>query len=333
MENKSLYGASITGVGYCVPEKVLSNHDLEKIVETSDEWIVQRTGIKERRVLEDDQPSYKLAVEAATKAIKSSKVEKSDIGLVICTTTTPDYVSPSIASLVQRETECKKAAAFDMNAACSGFPYALTIAKQFINTGAYKHILIVSCEALSKAVDWKDRNTCVLFGDGAGACILSRSEDENLLASDIGCEGNLGHNITIPCFYSSEDDNEVRNGENKNVIWMDGGEVFKFAVKKMYFASKAVMKKSKLKIEDIAMVVPHQANVRIIDNAAKRLKIDKEKIYVNLEKYGNTSSASIPIALAEAYETGKIKKGDNIILVGFGAGLTWGATLIKWSME
>lgn len=223
------------------------------------------------------------------------------------------------------------AAAFDLNAACTGFVYALTVANQFIQTGYYKYILIVSCEALSRIVDWEDRSTCVLFGDASGAVVVGPVEgDSGLIASHIGSDGNLGHNITIPCCYITDEDIKKRIGNNKRTVWMDGSEVFRFAVKIMAQATEKVLQDSGLSIEDIKLVIPHQANIRIIDGASKRLGISSDKVFANVHKYGNTSSASIPVALDEASKEGLIAKGDNIILVGFGGGLTWASALINW---
>jgi 3-oxoacyl-[acyl-carrier-protein] synthase III len=331
--NEKFYGSTITGIGMSVPAGVLNNHDLEKMVDTSDEWIVQRTGMKERRILEKDEPGFTLAVKASEEALADSGVKAEDIDLIIANTTTPDYLDPSLASIVQKELDADNAAAFDMNAACSGMPYAIVIAQQFIRTGMYKNILIVACEALSKAVDWKDRNTCVLFGDAAGAIVLSRSQNEDILASDIGCEGKLGRAITIPCFFSTKEDRDVRPNGTLQTLWMDGGEVFKFAVSKMVYSIKKVLKNYDMALDDVKLIVPHQANIRIIEASVKRLKIGIDRFYLNLEKYGNTSSATIPVALYEAYKEGRLKKGDHVVLVGFGAGLTWGSVLIKWNKE
>lgn len=327
------YGSTIKGIGMFVPDKILNNHDLEKMVDTSDEWIVQRTGMKERRILDKDKPAYEMAVSAAGEALSDSGLMPKDIDLIIANSTTPDYLDPSLASIVQKELLMTEAAAFDMNAACSGMPYAIVIAQQFIKTGMYKNILVIACEALSKAVDWKDRNTCILFGDAAGAVILSRSSTENIIASDIGCDGQLGGAITIPCFFSTKEDRLARPNGTLQTLWMDGGEVFKFAVNKMTASVKKVVKNAGFELEDVKLIIPHQANVRIIEAAVKRLKVSDDKFYMNLEKYGNTSSATIPVALYEAYKEGRLKKGDHIIIVGFGAGLTWGSVLIRWDKE
>lgn len=331
--NSKMFGTTLTGIGMNVPKKILNNHDLEKMVDTSDEWIIQRTGMKERRILEDNEPAFNMGIKAAKEALADSGIDPVEIGLIIANSTTPDYLNPSLASIIQKEIGAVNSAAFDMNAACSGIPYCIVIAQQFIKTGMYKHVLLVACEALTKAVDWRDRNTCVLFGDAAGAIILSRSEEENILASDIGCDGKLGRAITMPCFYSTQEDRDIRKNGRLQTLWMDGGEVFKFAVTKLAVSTKKILKEVDLDIDQIKLIVPHQANKRIIEGAKKRLKTDIDKFYINLEKYGNTSSATIPVALYEAYKEGKLKKGDLVVLVGFGAGLTWGSILLKWNKE
>lgn len=322
----------ILGVGSSLPQKVVTNFDLEKLVDTSDEWITKRTGISERRILDDQEPAYKLGIEAAQKAIEDAGISAEEIDLIIVTTNTPDYLSPSTSCIIQKNIGAANAAAFDLNAACSGFVYATTVAKQFIETGYYKYVLIVGCEGLSKIVDWKDRNTCVLFGDGAGAVVLGCVEDGyGLLATDIGADGNMGHVITIPCCHMDNEDLEKRPNENKQVIRMDGSEVFKFAVRVMAQATEKVLEIADIKLDDLKLIIPHQANIRIIDGAAKRLGINSEKVFTNVHKYGNISSASIPVALDEAYKSKLLSKGDNIVFVGFGGGLTWASALIKWS--
>lgn len=322
----------ILGLGMSVPDNILTNSDLEKMVETSDEWITKRTGISERRILENGKASSELGYLAAKQAIEDAKLSPEDIDLIIVATITPDYSTPSMSCIIQNKLNAYKAAAFDINAACTGFVYGMTIAEQFIKTEYYKNVLVIGCDGLSRVVDWKDRNTCVLFGDGAGAAVLGRVEDGfGILATKIGADGSLGNLLTIPCYHIDESDIEKRLHENKHVIWMGGNEVFKFAVKVMEQATIDVMEKAGFTIEDISLIIPHQANKRIIDGAAKRLKISNERVVENLSKYGNTSAATIPVALYETYKTGKIKKGDNIVLVGFGGGLTWAAGLIKWN--
>ncbi|MCX7843390.1 MAG: ketoacyl-ACP synthase III [Clostridia bacterium] len=325
-------GAGILGMGSALPERVLTNSDLEKMVDTSDEWIIKRTGISERRILDKGEPVFQLGVKAAERAISDAGIASEDIDLIIAATTSPDYVFPQMSCMIQSKIGAKKAAAFDMNVACSGFVYAMSVAKQFIASGTYKYILIIGCEGLSKLTDWEDRNTCVLFGDGAGAAVMGPVENGyGVLSTYLGADGEMGNVLTLPFCCFTQADLDVRPNKNKNVIWMDGGEVFKFAVKIMEQASLRAIEDANLKVEDIDFVFPHQANIRIIDGALKRLGFTHEKMHLVIQKYGNISSASIPVAMDEALREGKIKKGDNIVLVGFGGGLTWASAVIKWS--
>jgi len=303
------------------------------MVDTSDEWIVQRTGISERRILDKDTPTYTLAVEAARQAIKDSGIRPEQIDLILVTTSTPDFLTPSTSCIVQKETGAVNAAAFDIMAACSGFIYGLTIAKQFIETGYYEHVLLVSSEGMSKAVDWTDRKTCVLFGDGAGAVVMGKvDEGYGILSTYLGADGTNGHNITIPCLYMSEEELEKRKDyENKIAVYQDGHEVFKFAVKIMPYATEKAMEKADITLDDVKYIIPHQANSRILESAAKRLGVAIEKVYTIIRKYGNMSSASIPVAMDDAYRKKRISRGDNLVLVGFGGGLTWGSALLRWS--
>ena len=320
-------------MGSCVPKKILTNFDLEKIVDTSDEWILKRTGISERRILEENEPVYKLGAEAAKQAIADSGVKPEEIDLIIVTSSTPDYLTPSTSCIIQKETGALKAAAFDLTAACTGFIYGITVAQQFIQNGFYKYVLVVSSEGMSKVTEWKDRNSCVLFGDGAGAAVLGKVENGyGIISTYIDADGIQGNNITIPCLYVPEEDVARRvNYENKRTLWQEGQEIFKFAVRIMPSATEKVLKDAGIKLEDLKYIIPHQANIRIIDSATKRLGIDPEKVYTTIRKYGNISSASIPVALADAYQEKCLTKGDYLVFVGFGGGLTWGATLLKWS--
>ena len=328
--NKKIDNVGILGIGSAVPEKVLTNFDLEKIVDTSDEWIVKRTGIHERRVLETNEPAYTYGIMAAESALKSSGIEASEIGLIITTTETPDYLSPSTSCLIQHGIGAINAAAFDLSAACSGFVYGLTVAKQFIQTGYYKHVLVVACEGITKVVDWTDRGTCVLFGDGAGAAVVGEVEEGyGILNTHIGADGSQGNCIKIPGCYAEE----IDPGEIRKYIHMEGGEVFKFAVKIMEEATLKVLEGTGISLDDISLIIPHQANQRIIEGAGKRLGVPIEKIVSTLGKYGNNSSASIPVALNDVLKNSEsIKKGDYIVLVAFGGGLTWSSALIKWNM-
>lgn len=330
--NKPNNAVGILGIGSCVPDKVLSNGELEKMVDTSDDWITKRTGISERRILESDRPAYELGIEAAKKALEDAGLKAEELDLIIAATETPDYLTPSTACSIQNGIEAWNAAAFDINAACSGFIYGLVAAQQFVMTGTCKHVLVIGCEGLSKVVDWTDRNTCVLFGDGAGAAVVGPVEEGyGIISSHIGSDGSAGRNITIPCCYSNDEDREKRSGKDRLTVWMEGSEVFKFAVKIMEQATLKVLEQSGTSLDDINLIIPHQANIRIIDGAAKRLGMPDDKVFANVRLFGNISSASIPVALSEAVKTGAVHKGDNIVLVGFGGGLTWGSMLLKWS--
>lgn len=327
-----LYNAGILGTGSCLPEKILTNADLERVVETSDEWIIKRTGIRERHIIDANVPLAALAAEASRKALEDAGITALDIDLIIAATITPDYLTPSLSCCVQKEIEAANASAFDINAACSGFVYALNVAQQFIENGVHEHILVVSAEALSRVTDYNDRKTCVLFGDGAGAVVVGRVESGmGILSITTGAMGELGHNLTLPCFFINDADKENRNEGMKQVVWMDGSEVFTFASRIMSEATLKVIEGAQLTIEDVDHIFPHQANARIIQNAVKRLKYPIEKVYSNLEFTGNISSASIPVCLDEASKANLLKKGDRIVLVAFGGGLTYGAALLTWS--
>ncbi|OPJ56930.1 beta-ketoacyl-ACP synthase III [Alkalithermobacter paradoxus] len=325
--------AGVIGIGSFVPEKVLTNLDMEKIVDTSDEWILTRTGIKERRIADENTATSDLATEAAKKALESANVKPEEIDLIMVATVTPDMAFPSTACIVQKNIGASKAAAFDLEAACSGFIYGVTIGKQFIETGMYKKILVIGAETLSKIVDWSDRNTCVLFGDGAGAVVLGEvDENEGILSAYLGADGLGGEFLSQPAGGSRIPASVSTVNDRLHYIKMEGSEVFKFAVRIMGESAKKALELANLSSEDIDFIVPHQANIRIIESAAKRLKVSMDKVYVNLDRYGNMSSASIPVALNEAYTKGMVKKGDNVVLVGFGGGLTWGSALLKWSI-
>ncbi len=321
----------ILGTGMFLPPQRLTNTDLEKMVDTSDEWIVRRTGMKERHILEEGVPSYTMGVEAAKLAIQDAGLVPEDIDLIITTTESPDFLSPSMACLIQRHTGAEKAAAFDINAACTGFVYAMTVAQQFIQTGYYRYVLIVSNEGLSRIVDYQDRNTCVLFGDAAGAVVVgSVPKPYGIRQSYLASFGNLGHNLTVPSCYISDKDRERRREGMERCIWQDGSEVFAFAVRSMTDATKRVMEMDGKTPQDIDLVVPHQANLRIINGAAKRLQIKDDNMLVILQETGNISSASIPVGLDMAAKSGRLKKGDNLVLVAFGGGLTCGSMYFVW---
>ncbi len=332
MSDHNAASIGIIGIGSYLPQKVLTNFDLEKMVDTSNEWIVKRTGISERRILDEALPASSMGVEASKKALDDAGLTPDDIDLIIATTECPDYLTPSMACLIQREIKAVNAAAFDLNAACSGFVYAISIAQKLIQCGYYRHILIVACEGLSRIIDWQDRNTCVLLGDGSGAVVLGRVENGlGIISTHLGADGAMSQTITIPCCYKSENDIEARTNGKITSLRMDGSEVFKFAVRVLPAAVEKVLKASGISIDKIKWIIPHQANIRIIEGAAKRLEIEMDRIYTNLHKYGNVSSASIPVAIDEAMRSGDLKKGDYIVLVGFGGGLTWASALIRWS--
>ncbi|SCY84975.1 beta-ketoacyl-ACP synthase III [Alkaliphilus peptidifermentans] len=325
------YSVGITGTGSALPEKELSNFDLEKMVDTTDEWIRTRTGISCRRVTDENTATSDLATEAAIKALKDANLKAEDIDLIIVATVTPDLSFPSTACIVQKNLGAIKAAAFDIEAACSGFLYALTIGEQFIKNGFYKNALIIGAETLSKILNWEDRNTCVLFGDGAGAAVIERTEEGyGILSSYLGADGTGGMALTHPAGGTRLPVSLDTFEKKLHYIEMDGSEVFKFAVRVMGKAALEALERSNISLDEIDHMIPHQANIRIIEAAAKRLKLPMDRVVVNLDRYGNMSAASVPVALDETLKNGKIKKGDIIVLVAFGGGLTWASTVMKW---
>ncbi|UPW83822.1 beta-ketoacyl-ACP synthase III [Lysinibacillus sp. Ag94] len=308
--------AGIIGIGKYVPEKVVTNFDLEKMMDTSDEWIRTRTGIEERRFAADDQETSDLAVAAAKEAIAKAGITPEEIGLILVATVTQDQNFPSVACMVQEQIGAVNAAAMDQAAACSGFIYSLVTAKQFVESNAYKYVLVVGVEKLSKVLDWEDRNTAVLFGDGASAAVVgSVSEGRGILSFELGADGTGGKNLYLT---------------QQDTIAMNGREVFKFAVRQMGESAVNVLEKAGLTKEDVDFLVPHQANIRIMESARERLELPPEKMSKTIHKYGNTSAASIGISLVDELEAGKIKDDDLLVLVGFGGGLTWGAVTIRW---
>lgn len=305
----------IIGVGHYLPEYILTNKDLEKMVDTTDEWIRTRTGIETRHIAKEKEETSDMAYYAAKNALDHSGLEAEDIDMILVATVTADQSFPSVACQIQERLGATHAAAMDIGAACSGFIYGVITAKQFIDGGAYKNILVIGAEKLSKITDWSDRNTCVLFGDGAGAAVVSEvSEDKGILSFELGADGKGATSL-------HQDDGYIR---------MNGREVFKFAVRQMPESAEAVVKKAGLVKEDVDYLIPHQANIRIMEAARERLGISKEKMSYSVNKYGNTSAASIPISLSEDVRNGKIKDGDLVVLVGFGGGLTWGAMTLRW---
>ncbi len=322
---------SISGVGSYVPERILTNAELEKIVDTTDEWITTRTGIKARRIAAADEYTSDLATKAALKAMANAGVTAEEIDLIIVATITPDMPFPSTACLVQRKIGAKRAAAFDLEAACSGFIYALEIAQQFIMSRTYKTVLVIGAEKLSSITDWTDRNTCVLFGDGAGAAVLqNRPNSHGLLTAVMGADGDKSDLLFMEGGGSRCPATVDSVNARMHYLRMEGKETFKNAVQAMQSAAEEALRRCELNISQIKCVIPHQANRRIIDAVGERLGATPEQLFVNLEKYGNTSAASVAIALDEAVESGRVQRGDLILLVVFGAGLTWGAAVIEW---
>lgn len=307
-------GVGILGIAHFAPEKVLTNADLEKMVDTSDEWIRTRTGIEERRIASDDIDTSDMAYFAAAEALDHAGVSAEEIDMILVATVTPDQPFPSVSCMIQERLGAKNAAAMDISAACAGFMYGVITAEQFIKSGNYKNILVVGVEKLSKITDWTDRNTCVLFGDGAGAVVVGEvSEGKGILSFELGADGSGGKHLL-----------------QEDYLFMNGREVFKFAVRQMPESSINVIEKAGINKEDVDYLIPHQANIRIMEAARQRIGISADKMATTIKKYGNNSSASIPMALAESVKNGKIKDGDIVVMVGFGAGLTWGAIALRW---
>jgi 3-oxoacyl-[acyl-carrier-protein] synthase-3 len=322
---------SIVSVGSYVPERILTNADLERMVETSDEWITIRTGIKERRIAADDEFTSDIASRAALRALDRGHIKPEQLDLIIVATITPDMPFPSTACLVQRKIGARKAAAFDIEAACSGFIYGLEIGQQFIMSRTYDTVLVIGAEKLSSIVDWSDRNTCVLFGDGAGAAVLqNRSNTHGLLTACMGADGTKADLLSMPAGGSRCPASLESVSNRLHYLRMDGKETFKNAVNAMYHAAKESLRRCEIDIGQIKCIIPHQANRRIIDAVAERLGAEPSQFFINLHKYGNTSAASVAIALDEAVQSGRIQRGDLILLVVFGAGLTWAAAVIEW---
>jgi 3-oxoacyl-[acyl-carrier-protein] synthase-3 len=327
--------SSIIGTGSYLPEKVLTNDDLSKIVDTSDEWITTRTGIKERHIAADDQATSDLAAEAARRAMTAAGVTPEEIDLIVVATVTPDMFFPSTACFVQRKIGATNAVCFDISAACSGFLYALQVARHFLNAGSRTTALVIGAEKLSSLVNWEDRNTCVLFGDGAGAVVI-RAVDAGtdapgrVLSTVMGSDGTLSDLLKVPGGGSALPITPENAASRPNTIHMEGRETFKHAVTRMCQASEQALEMAGLTKADIAMVIPHQANARIITAIADRLGLPEEKTFVNVDKYGNTSAATIPVALDEAHRQGRIKRGDIVLLVAFGGGFTWASSVLRW---
>src|SRR6266498_6054292 len=324
--------AHITGWGMSVPETVLTNDDISKMVDTNDAWIRERTGIQERHIAREDEFPSTLAVKASIKALRVANLRPTDLDLIICSTSSPEYIFPATACLIQDQLGATKAGAFDLLAACTGFIFAANMGAQAIRSGSIKNVLIVGTEVLSRFVNWKDRNTCILFGDGAGAFVLQASEiPGGVLSAVMHSDGSGGNLLTIAGGGSHYTSNEASNLDGKHYIQMDSNEVFRFATRVMTSATEEVLACAGLTKDQVQWIIPHQANIRIIKAAARGLNLPMERFIVNVEKYGNTSTASIPMAMVEALEKGQIQPGEKIVMVGFGAGLTWGALAAEWT--
>ena len=322
----------ILGTGFYVPEKILTNADLEKMMDTSDEWITTRTGIKERHIIDDKHTTSDLAMFASQEALKNAEVDVKQIDCIIVATITPDMPFPSTACILQHKIGAKTVCAFDVNAACCGFIYALTIAKNFVENNTFKKVLVVAADALSRITDWTDRTTCVLFGDGAGAAVIGRAIDNKrvILDSYLGADGSAWDLLNMPGGGAQFPATHKTIDERLHFLKMSGNSVFKLAVRAMTNAAETVLAKCNLKNEDVDLVIPHQANLRIINALAQRLNAPLEKVWINVARYGNVSGASVPIAMAEAAALGKLKDGQIILLDAFGAGLTWASAIIRW---
>jgi 3-oxoacyl-[acyl-carrier-protein] synthase-3 len=314
----------IAGTGSYLPEKVLSNHDLEKMVETSDQWITERTGIKKRHIVAENETTTDLAFNAAVKAIEAAGISNDEIDLIIVATTTPTRIFPSTASLVQQKLNIHGCPAFDVQAVCTGFVYGLTIAEKFIKSGSVKNALIIGAESLSRIVDWTDRNTCVLFGDGAGAVVLQASEETGILSTHIHCDGQFNELLSVPTGPGSIP------SDDSPFIGMQGNDVFKVAVKTLSNIVDETLVANDLTKQDIDWLIPHQANIRIINATAKKLSMSTDQVVVTVDQHGNTSAASIPLALDVAVRDGRIKRGETLLLEAFGGGFTWGSALLKY---
>jgi len=324
--------AKIAGVGKYIPEKILTNYDLEKTVDTSDEWITSRTGIKTRHVASEKQATSDLAMHASLDALKAAGVKPRELDLIIVATVTPDTQFPSTACYVQHALGAANAACFDISSACAGFVYALAAAWQMIKGGLYKRVLVIGAEKLSSVTDWKDRSTCVLLGDGAGAAVLVEAKKESFLSCFLGSDGSLNDLLVVPAGGSRMPASAATVKNGLHYMKMKGNELFKLAVRIMVNAAEQALNRAQLTIDDIDLFIPHLANIRIINAVAQRLKLPEEKLFVNIEKYGNMSAASTAVALCEAHEQGRLKKGSKVVFDAFGSGLVWGSCVIEWNI-
>lgn len=329
--------AHIIGWGSYLPQRVLTNDEIATLVDTTDEWVYKRTGIKERRIASEKETTATLAFEAAARALSVADLHPSQVELIIVATSTPEYIFPSTASQVQDYLGAHRAGAFDLSAACSGFVYALTTASNAIQAGTVKNAVVIGSETMSRVLDWDDRGTCILFGDGAGAVVLKGSTiPGGVLSSSLRSDGSGGDLLSLPAVYHNPmpmlGPEFSQNGHGQNTIHMNGRQVFRFATQVVSDSIMEVVKKAGLTMDDISLIVPHQANMRIIETAAKKLKVSKEIFHMNVHEAGNTSAASIPIALCDAVEAGRLQPDDNVVFVGFGGGLTWASSVVKWNV-
>ncbi len=323
--------ASITGIGSYLPGKVLTNYDLEKMVDTSDDWIIQRTGIKERRIIENGQITSDLGTQASLRAMEDAGVSPNDLDMIITSTITPDHIFPSTSCFIQQKLGATRASAFDILAACAGFIYALSIGQSFVNSGAMETVLVVGAECLSTITDYTDRTTCVLFGDGAGAVVIQKSSTKHeILSTSLAADGSQADVLIMPGGGAKTPASIESVQQRTHYIQFRGKEVFKLAINNITNLILETVTKNDLTINDIDLIIPHQSNLRIIEATMEKLGLPKEKAFVNIDKYGNTSSASIPIAIDEARKEGRLSKGDIVMLVAFGGGLTWGSSVIRW---
>jgi 3-oxoacyl-[acyl-carrier-protein] synthase-3 len=329
-----LYGAKIAGIGKCLPAKKLTNADLEKMVDTSDEWITSRTGIKERYVISGDESVSGMAVEAARTALDQAGVKPEEVDMIVTGTFTADLPLPAAACLIQDKLGAVNAGAFDIHAGCTGFLYTLIVGSQLVKAGGVKNVLVIGADACSRAIDWEDRNVCVLFGDGAAAVLLQQTEDvtDGVLSYFTGTRGSGYTSLMISAGGSSNPLTPEAVMNKEHLVQMRGREVYKFAINALVDSSRAVLEREGVTADQVSLMVPHQANLRIIEAAARKLGFKEEQVFTNIDRYGNTVAASVGIALEEAYTTGQMKSGDKVLLVGFGAGLSWAAMLLNWSL-
>jgi 3-oxoacyl-[acyl-carrier-protein] synthase-3 len=331
MIGKANGAISITGIGAYAPDRVVTNDDLSEMMETSDEWIVERTGIRERRIAADEQALSDLALPAAREALKEASVDGADVDLIIVATVTPDMAFPSAGAIIADELGADDAAAYDLSAGCTGFMYAVAQAYGMLAAGLAHHALVVGGDVLSRILDWTDRRTAVLFGDGAGAVVLERVSEGGFLGFELGADGSGGPQLFLPAGGSRAPASAETIAEHKHFVQMNGREVFKFATRVLVSSAQKVLAECGKSVDDVDVYIPHQANVRIMDHAADKLGIPREKMVVNVDRYGNTSSGSIPLALADADADGRLRDGALVLMTGMGAGLTWGSGLIEWT--